>query len=53
MDEIGYSFSNFNSYIEITHPFLNFYDATVEVWEWVSNSIQYFTMYVITNPCWD
>ena len=27
--------------------------ATVEVWEWISNSIQHFTAHVITFPFWD
>ena len=25
----------------------------VEVWEWISNLIQHFTVYVITYPSWD
>ena len=47
-DEITYSFLNFNGY-----PFLNFNGATVEVYEWISNFIPQFMMYVITYPCWD
>ena len=27
--------------------------CTVEVWEWISYSIPYFIMDVITYPCWD
>ena len=38
-DEIAYQYSNFNS-------------STVEVWEWLSNFIPHFKMYVITYPCW-
>ena len=36
---------------EITHPFPNFNGCTVEVREWISNFIPYFTMYVITYAC--
>ena len=32
---------------EITYPFPNF---NVEVWEWISNFIPHFTVYVITYP---
>ena len=39
-DEITYLFPSFNSY-------------TVEVWEWISNFIAHFIMYVITFPCCD
>ena len=35
---------------EITYPFSNFNGATVEVWEWRSNFIPYFTGHVITYP---
>ena len=28
---------------EITYPFPNFNGTTVEVWEWISNFIPYFT----------
>ena len=38
---------------EITYPFLNFYDATVEIWEWMSYFIPHFTGDVIIYPCWD
>ena len=38
---------------EITYLFPNFNDFTIEVWEWTSNYIPYFIMYVITYPCWD
>ena len=37
---------------EITPPFPNFNGATVEVWEWINNSIPHFAMGVITYPCW-
>ena len=36
---------------EITYPFLNFNGATVEVWEWITNSISHFTGQVITYQC--
>ena len=36
---------------EITYP--NFNSATVEVWEWISNSILHITGHVITYPLWD
>ena len=36
---------------EITYPFPNVNDATVEVWEWISNFILHFIMDVITYPC--
>ena len=38
---------------EITYPFTYFNGATVEVCEWISNSIPHFTVHVITYPCWD
>ena len=38
---------------EITYPFLNFNGATVEVYEWISNFLPYFTGHAITYPCWD
>ena len=38
---------------EITYPFPNFNDATVEVWEWISNFFSHFIMFIITYPCWD
>ena len=31
---------------EITHPFLNFNGATIEVYEWISNFIPHFTDYL-------
>ena len=27
--------------------------CTIEVWEWISNSIPHFIMGIITYPCWD
>ena len=42
-----------NMWGEFTYPFLNFNDATVEVWEWISNFIPYFLIDAIINPCWD
>ena len=38
---------------EITYPFSNFNSAIIEVWEWISNHIPYFSGHVITYPCWD
>ena len=37
---------------EITYPFTNFNGCSVEVWEWISNSIPHFIMDLITYPCW-
>ena len=36
---------------EITYPFPNFNGTTIEVWEWISNSIPHFMIYVIAYPC--
>ena len=44
---------HYKEWDEITYPFLNFNGVTVEVWEWISNSIPHFTGQVITYPCWD
>ena len=38
---------------EIINPFPNFNDATVDVWQWISNFISDFTGHVIIYPCWD
>ena len=39
---------------EITYPFPNFaHVATVEVWEWISNSTPHFIIDIITYPSWD
>ena len=38
---------------EVTYSFPNLKGATVEVWEWISDSIPNFTGYVITYPRWD
>ena len=38
---------------EITYPFSNFNGATVEVWEWISNSIRHLTGHIITYSCAD
>ena len=32
------------------YPFPNFNGVTVEVWEWISNSIEHFTGHVNTYP---
>ena len=36
---------------EITYAFPNFNGATIEVWEWISNSTSHFIMDLITYPC--
>ena len=36
---------------EISHPFPNFNDCTVEVWGWISNFTPHLTMNVIAYPC--
>ena len=38
---------------EITYPLPNFNGCTIEVWEWISNSIPRFIEYMITYPCWN
>ena len=38
---------------EITYPFSNFNSCTVEVWEWVSYFIPYFTEHVTIHRCRD
>ena len=32
---------------EITNPFSNFNDTTVDVWKWIGNFIPHFTVHVI------
>ena len=41
------------SWEEITYPFPSFSGATVGIWEWISNFIRHFAVYVITHLCWD
>ena len=36
---------------EITYPFPKLNGSAVEVWEWISNIITYFTGHVITYAC--
>ena len=38
---------------EITYPFPNINDYTVEVWEWINIFIPHFMIDIITYPCWD
>ena len=38
---------------EITYPFPDFNNATIQVWEWISVFIPYFTGYMIIHPCCD
>ena len=37
---------------EVTYPFPNSNGCTVEVWEWISNSIPLYAMSATTYPCW-
>ena len=48
-----YNYIHYKMWVEIAYPFPNFNGCTVEVWEWISNFIPHFTMYVITYTCWD
>ena len=48
-----YELLNSTVWCEINYPFTNFHSATVQVWEWISNFIPQFTVYVITYPCWN
>ena len=38
---------------EITHPFANFNNWTIKVWEWSSNFFPHSTGHVITYPGWE
>ena len=38
---------------EITYPFSNFNDATLEVWERMSNLSPHFVKDMISYPCWE
>ena len=40
-------------YGETTYSFPNFHIYTMDVCEWISNSIIHFIMDVMTYPCWD
>ena len=40
-----------NEWDEITYPFPNVNDCTVEVLEWIGNFIPLFTKHVIAYPC--
>ena len=44
---------HFDVWDEITYPFPNFNDGTVEVWECINNFIPYFTGHAFTYPCWN
>ena len=37
----------------MTYPFLNLNGVTVEIYEWICNSILHFTGRVIIYTCWD
>ena len=41
------NYTHYKVWDEITYQFANFKQRTVEVWELISNFIQYFTVYVI------
>ena len=38
---------------EITYPFIYLNDATIEVYEWITNFSPHLTGIVITYSCWD
>ena len=38
---------------EITYAFPNFNSCTIEVWEWINNSIPHFPGHMINYPCWN
>ena len=44
---------HYNMWYEIKYSFQKLNSTTVEVWEWISNSMTHFTGYVITYPVWD
>ena len=41
------------SWDEITYPFSKFNTCSIKVWKWISNSILFFIMYVMTFQCLD
>ena len=43
------NYIHYNVWDEITYPYSNFNGSTVEVWEWISNSIPHFAGHVITQ----
>ena len=45
----GMNYIHYDVWDEITNPFPNFNGYTVEVLEWVSNSIPHFTGHEITG----
>ena len=52
----GFNNNNFIHYKvrdRITYPLPNFNDATVKVWEWISNFTPHLTWNVIIYPSWD
>ena len=48
-----WSHAHYKVYDEIIYYFANFNGATVEVWEWISNSTLHLIMDVITFQCGD
>ena len=47
------NYIHYKMWDEITNQFPSFNDETVEVWEYISNFIQYLTAHVMTYPWWD
>ena len=46
------NYIHYNVWDEITYPFSNFNDATMEVRAWINNFISHFTEHMIAYPCW-
>ena len=46
------NYTNHKVWDEATYPFPNFNGAIVDVCEWISNFIPYFTLHVIIYTCW-
>ena len=47
------NYIHYKVWVEITYAFPNFNGCTVEVWEWISNSIPHFRGHMINYPCWN
>ena len=45
------NYVHYKEWDEITYPFWNFIDATIDIL--ISNFVPHFTGNVITYPCWD
>ena len=48
-----FDYIHYEMWHEITYQFQNFYGATVEVYQWISNCLSHFTGHVISYPCWN